>query len=193
MAEPLVAVLAAGRGTRFGGGKLEAMCAGRPLGRGILDAGVDAGLVRGVIVTGRDGADFADGWTRLINPEPEAGLGSSLALAAKLALARNARSLLVLLADMPLITPGYLRELAAAPAPAATRQPDGHAGVPARLNHALMVKVTKLTGDSGAGPLLRKARLLDPPPGMLRDVDTAEDLAQVERILTRVGVRKSDR
>ena len=92
-----------------------------------------------------------------------------------------------------LITPGYLRELAAAPAPAATRQPDGHAGVPARLNHALMVKVTKLTGDSGAGPLLRKARLLDPPPGMLRDVDTAEDLAQVERILTRVGVRKSDR
>ena len=85
MAEPLVAVLAAGRGTRFGGGKLEAMCAGRPLGRWILDAVVEAGLVRGVIVTGRDAADFADGWTRLINPEPEAGLGSSLALAAKLA------------------------------------------------------------------------------------------------------------
>ena len=51
MAEPLVAVLAAGRGTRFGGGKLEAMCAGRPLGRWILDAVVEAGLVRGVIVT----------------------------------------------------------------------------------------------------------------------------------------------
>ena len=39
MAErPLVAVLAAGRGTRFGGGKLEALCAGKPLGRCALDA-----------------------------------------------------------------------------------------------------------------------------------------------------------
>ena len=38
MAEPHVAVLAAGRGKRFGGGKLEATCAGKPLGRWVLDA-----------------------------------------------------------------------------------------------------------------------------------------------------------
>ena len=31
MAELAVAVLAAGRGRRFGGGKLEAECAGKPL------------------------------------------------------------------------------------------------------------------------------------------------------------------
>ena len=181
--QPLVAVLAAGLATRFGGGKLEAMCAGKPLGRWALDAVAGAGLAPGVIVTGPEGVSFAAGWTPLINLEPEAGLGSSLALAARVALAGGAKSMLVLLGDMPLVTPEYLRELAAAPAPAATRQPDGHAGAPARLNHALLKKAATLSGDRGAGALLRRARLLDPPPGMLRDVDTAEDLAALERIL----------
>jgi CTP:molybdopterin cytidylyltransferase MocA len=183
MAEPCVAVLAAGRAERFGGGKLEAMCAGKPLGRWALDAVAEAGLKPGMIVTGPEGASFAEGWTRLINPEPEAGLASSLALAARMALAGGFKAMLVLLADMPLVAPGYLRELAAAPAPAATRQPDGRAGVPALLNHALIGKASELTGDRGAAPLLHRARLLDAPAGSLLDVDTPGDLAEAERQL----------
>ena len=185
MAErPLVAVLAAGRGTRFGGGKLEALCAGKPLGRWAVDAVAGAGLGPGLIVTGPAGASFATGWTALINPQPEHGLGSSLAVAAQAALDGGAEALLVLLADMPLITADYLRTLGAAPAPAATRQPDGRGGVPALLDRSLIGIAARLTGDRGAGPLLEGVRLLDPPPGMLRDVDTAEDLAEVERTLT---------
>jgi molybdenum cofactor cytidylyltransferase len=181
MAEPpLVAVLAAGRGTRFGGGKLEAPCAGRPLGRWALDAVAQAGLPPGLIVTGPEGVSFAEGWTPLINPEPEAGLGASLALAARLALGGGARSLLVLLADMPLVAAEYLRELVSRTAPAATRYAEGHGGVPALLDRRLIEKAARLTGDRGAGPLLKAARLFDPPPVMLRDVDTAEDLAEVE-------------
>ena len=183
MAELAVAVLAAGRGTRFGGGKLEAMCAGKALGRWVVDAVEDAGLGRGLIVTGPEGASFAEGWTALVNPQPGRGLGSSLALAAQAALAREASALLVLLADMPLVTPDYLRELAAAPAPAATRQRDGRGGVPALLDRALLGIAARLTGDCGAGPLLEGAALLDPPPGLLRDVDTAEDLAELEHLL----------
>lgn len=184
MAEPpCVAVLAAGLGARFGGGKLEALCAGKPLGRWVLDAAEEAGLGPGFVVTGPAGASFAEGWTTVINPTPEAGLGSSLALAARLASGR--KSLLVLLADMPLVTPAYLRELAARPAPTATRYPDGHAGVPALLDRRLIEKAARLTGDRGAGPLLGRARPLEPPPGMLRDVDTAEDLAEVEHVLLR--------
>jgi CTP:molybdopterin cytidylyltransferase MocA len=137
-----------------------------------------------LIVTGAEGVSFADGWTRVINPAPEAGLGTSIALAARLALARGRRKLLVLLADMPLTAPAYLRELTGTPAPAATRQADGRTGVPALLGNALLKQATALTGDRGAGPLLVRARLLDPPPGMLRDVDTVEDLAEVERVLT---------
>jgi len=183
MAEPPVAVLAAGLGTRFGGGKLETVCAGRPLGRWAIEAVEDAGLGQGMIVTGPEGVSFARGWTALVNPEPERGLGSSLAMAANAALKRGDAALLVLLADMPLVTAGYLRELARSPAPAATRQPDGRPGVPVVLDRALMEAAATLTGDRGAGPLLAGATLLDPPAEMLRDVDTPGDLASVERVL----------
>lgn len=181
MGKPAVAVLAAGSGTRFGGAKLEAMCAGKPLGRWVIEAVEAAGFKPGTIITGPEWVTFAGGWTRAVNREPEAGLGSSLALAAQLASGKE--SLLILLADMPLVTPEYLRELAARTAPAATRYPEGHAGVPALLDRKLMAKAARLTGDRGAGPLLKAARLLDAPPGMLLDVDTLEDLAEVERML----------
>jgi CTP:molybdopterin cytidylyltransferase MocA len=183
MAKPHVAVLAAGRGTRFGGGKLETPCAGKPLGRWVIEAAEATGLGPGTIVTGPEGVGFAAGWSVLINPQPERGLGSSLALAARAALEDDAPALLVLLADMPLVTPDYLRELATALAPAATRQPDGHAGVPAVLDRALLERAAELGGDRGAGFLLGDATLLDPPPETLRDVDTQQELAEVERQL----------
>jgi CTP:molybdopterin cytidylyltransferase MocA len=183
MAEPSVAVLAAGRGERFGGGKLDAPCAGKPLGCWVLDAAEAAGLGPGTIVVGPAGAGYAAGWTVLVNPAPEAGLGSSLALAARAALEDGAETLLVLLADMPLVEPAFLRQLAATAPPAATRQPDGRAGVPALLDRALLEKAAMLTGDRGAGLLLSGAALLEPPPGTLRDVDTREDLVEVECVL----------
>jgi molybdenum cofactor cytidylyltransferase len=182
MGRPAVVVLAAGLGTRFGGNKLEAICAGKPLGRWVIEAVEAAGLGPGTIITGPNWVTFAGGWTRAVNPEPEAGLGYSLALAARL-VPKGKQALLVLLADMPLVTPAHLRELAASVAPTATRYPDGHAGVPALLDRRLIDRAARLTGDRGAAPLLRGARLLDPPPGMLLDVDAAEDLVEVERQL----------
>jgi CTP:molybdopterin cytidylyltransferase MocA len=183
MADPAVAVLAAGLGTRFGGGKLEAPCAGKPLGRWAIEAIEAAGFGAGTIVTGPEGVSFAAGWTALVNPEPERGLGSSLALAATAALERGDAALLVLLADMPLVTVDYLRKVAGSPAPAATRQADGRPGVPAVLDRALLEAAATLTGDRGAGPLLARVTLHDAPAGMLRDVDTPEELAAVEKLL----------
>lgn len=186
MAEPHVVVLAAGRGTRFGGGKLEALCAGKALGRWVLDAVAEAGLSPGTLVTGPETSHFADGvtgWERLVNPYPEAGLGSSLALVAHAAMERGDGALMVLLADMPLIPAAYLRQLANDSPPVATRQADGRPGVPAVLDEALLKAAAQLAGDRGAGPLLVGAKMLDAPPGALRDVDTAEDLAAAERQL----------
>jgi len=180
MAKPAVAVLAAGLGTRFGGNKLEAMCAGKPLGRWAIDAAEVAGLGRGMIVTGPEGVSFANGWAKVVNSAPEEGLGSSLALAAQLALMGGEETLLILLADMPLVSADYVSELASQAAPAATRYPKGHAGVPALLDRELIELASRLSGDHGAGPLLREATLLQPPLGLLRDVDTPEDLAEVE-------------
>jgi CTP:molybdopterin cytidylyltransferase MocA len=186
MADLRIAVLAAGRGVRFGGHKLETPCAGNPLGRWALEAVDAAGLGPGTIVTGPERVSFAEGWDALVNPDPAAGIGSSLALAAREALERGARSLLVLLADMPLVTAGYLRELARCAPPVATRYPGWSYGVPAMLDRALLEEASRLTGDRGAGALLTAVpgiAFRTPDPAMLRDVDTPEDLAEVERQL----------
>lgn len=175
---PLVAVLAAGRGMRFGGDKLEADCAGKPLGRWVIEAVEGAGLAPGLIVTGPQGVSFAPEWRVLTNAHPETGLGPSLALAAHAALAEGAESLLIVLADMPLLAPEYLRRLAGVSAPAATLHPDGRPGVPALLDRKLMQRALSLDGDRGAGPLLAGATLLEAPTGTLSDVDRPDDLAR---------------
>lgn len=180
----MVAVLAAGLSTRFGGNKLETKCLGKPLGRWVLDAAQDAGLGPGVIVTGPQGVSFANRWwTPLINPRPEDGLGSSLAIAARHALAADAPALVVLLADMPLVFPAFLKILASSRPPAATYYLDGHLGVPALLDRQLIAVAAQLSGDRGLGPLLAGATSL-PAESLLRDVDTPEDLVEVERMLT---------
>lgn len=183
MGEPLlVAVLAAGRGSRFGGGKLDAECAGKRLGQWALDAVAAAGLPPGVIVVPPTAPVFAQGsgWDLLANPQAEEGLGTSVAVAAGEARRRGAAGLLVLLADMPLVDPGYLRRLAGAPMPAATRHAGDRAGVPALLGPGQYAALEALTGDRGAAAVLAGypgLSLLDPLPGMLADVDRPEDLA----------------
>ncbi len=189
----LVAVLAAGLARRFGGGKLDAPCAGKPLGAWVLDVVARAGLAPGIIVTGTDAPRFAReaaGWQCVTNADAASGLASSLRLAGQEALRRGSGAMLVLLADMPLMPPTYLRDLAAAEAPAATRQEDGRPGVPALLPRAMFADLAQLSGDRGAGPLLAGARGLDlraAPEGALADVDTAEQLAAVARVLALRG------
>lgn len=184
---PLVAVLAAGLGRRFGGGKLDVPCAGQPLGQWAIDAVAAAGLATGVLVTGPVPPMFAVacGWPLLTNPSPDTGLGGSVAVAAAEAM-RQGRALLLLLADMPLVTPAFLAQLAAATGAAATRYPGGRPGVPAYLPMALLPEAARLTGERGAGALLAAAEglaLFEPPPGMLADVDEPGDLAAIFALL----------
>ena len=182
---PLVAVLAAGGATRFGGGKLDALLAGKAVGQWVLDAVAAAGLEPGVIVVGRDAPAFAaaSGWPLIDNANAAQGLGTSLALAAT---AAKGRALLVLLADMPLVDPAHLRALLAGGGSAATRYPGGRAGVPALIGPALLAELAGLAGDAGAGALLSSradVALIDPSEGTLLDVDTAADLALAEAVL----------
>jgi len=184
-----VAVLAAGRGSRFGGDKLDALCAGKPVGRWVLDAVAEAGLSPGLLVLPLRPVAFAasaEGWQQMLNPVADQGLGTSLALAAQWALEGQAAGLIVLLADMPLLDPAYLRRLTAAPPPAATAYPSGRAGVPALLSRSLLRQAAALSGDEGAASLLAGAEglmLLEPPLGMLLDVDRPEDRTRAEEML----------
>lgn len=182
MPDPLVAVLAAGRASRFGGGKLDADLAGKPVGRWVLEAIRNAGLAPGVIVIGPDTPRFAegDGWQSVVNDRPEQGLGSSLALAA----GQTTGGLLVLLADMPLVMPSHIAALAAAPS--ATLWPGGKPGVPAHFSATDLPLLRSLTGDRGAGPFLAampELRLVEAPSEMLIDIDRPEDLVRAEELL----------
>ncbi len=181
----LVAVLAAGGASRFGGGKLDAMLAGKPVGQWVLDAVEAAGLEPGVIVVGPQAPQFAadSGWQLLTNPNAAQGLGTSLALAAAHA---EGRTLLVLLADMPLIDPAHLRALVGAGPLAATLYPNGKAGVPALFGPALLAELAGLTGDAGAGALLSSRKgvaMFEPLPAMLLDIDRPEDLVRADDLL----------
>lgn len=186
--QPLVAVLAAGRGSRFGGGKLDAPLAGKPLGQWALDAITSAGLQPGVIVVGPDAPDFAKSagdWTLVTNPERDAGQAGSVALAAR---AAAGRALLVVLADMPLVDPDHLRQLAARGGNVATGYSDGHLGVPACIAAEHVGQLELLTGDRGAGPILSGLpglSVIEADPDTLIDVDDAAGLERVRAMLSR--------
>lgn len=193
-----VAVLAAGRASRFGGGKLDAPCAGRPLGRWVLDAVEAAGLPPGVLIVGPDSPAFADdamadGWALITNPAPEEGLGGSVALAASHADCLRAEALVLLLADMPMVGADDISLfLTHQPLsqPVAARYPNGRPGVPARFPASMFTTLTSLTGDRGAAALLRDRadlHLLDIPAENLIDVDDADGLANAEGLLLRSG------
>lgn len=184
-----VAILAAGSARRFGGGKLDADCAGKSVGQWVIDAVHEAGLAAGICVTGPDAPTFAQGakgWALVTNPNPSAGLGSSLAVAAGEAAKMGADSLLVVLADMPLLNAGFLRDLASEQAPAATDYGPGRVGVPALFPARLFDQLRGLTGDRGAALLLASlpdCKRLKPPADMLMDIDITSDIGRAEDAL----------
>lgn len=189
MSAPLVAVLAAGQARRFGGGKLDVLCAGRKVGAHVLATVTEAGFAPGVIVVpATEPPLFAQesGWALIENPVAESGLASSVALAAQAALAQGC-DLLIVLADMPLIAPAHLAALAATEGLAASDHGAGKPGVPAFVPQALLADLTALEGESGAGRWLAgrgDCTLITPPSGTLADVDRPEDLIRIEAELS---------
>ncbi|TIX50658.1 nucleotidyltransferase family protein [Alteraurantiacibacter aquimixticola] len=187
----LVAVLAAGEAARFGGGKLDAAVAGKRLAQWVLDAVAGADLDPGIIVVGDKVPTFAaeSGWELCVNAKAAEGLGTSLALAAREAQARGS-ALLVVLADMPLLDPDHLAELAEVDGLAATTWPGHRLGVPALFPADELHALIKLKGDQGAAALLaarEDVQAIPPPPLMCLDVDTPDDLARAEALLSRRG------
>lgn len=187
-------LLAAGRSRRFGSAsKLDQPCAGKPLGCWALEAVAAAGLAPGLCVTGPEQPGFlkdaaGEGWRRIVNPDPGAGIGSSLATGARLAAERGSEAMLLVLADMPLVTADHLRALVACTVPAATDYGEGRPGVPALFPATLLPQLSKFSDDNGAASLLAYLPdliLVEPPEHMLCDVDTPEDLAKAEAILQR--------
>jgi CTP:molybdopterin cytidylyltransferase MocA/SAM-dependent methyltransferase len=187
-------VLAAGAGSRFGGRKLDARFDGKPVLQHVLDALADAGIEDPLVVVGPE-APAGIEWRaarRVVNPEPERGLASSLRLGWEAAAAGSATAdaILVVLGDQALLRPDVVQQLIEQPldpgrpvvAPRYSGS-DGHN--PVRIEASAVRLVEAAHGDRGLGPVLGQhpelIRWLD-VAGDNPDVDTAADLAHVAEL-----------
>lgn len=179
----LIAILGAGKASRFGCAKLEQSCAGKPLGQWALDTARQLELPT-VWIAADEAPAFVD--CEVVNNARAAeGMGTSVACAAKTAAGRKTSALLVMLADMPLVSPALLHRLIEAGPAAACAYPS-HPGVPALLPARLFGDLQGLAGDEGAGRYLRSLSdltLVEAGPNELFDVDTPQALAEADALL----------
>ncbi|ACU54486.1 4-diphosphocytidyl-2C-methyl-D-erythritolsynthase [Acidimicrobium ferrooxidans DSM 10331] len=183
------AVLAAGRATRFDppGAKLRTPLGGRALLTWALSACADARLLAArAVVVGRDRFDdlVPTGFEVIVNPHPERGLASSLALAAAWAEADGASGMVVGLADQPFITAQAWDAVAAAPEEVdlAVATYAGSRANPVRIARRLFGALP-VSGDVGARALFARRDLTVVSvscQGDPMDVDTRHDLSRAE-------------
>ena len=183
-------VLAAGAGTRFGGGKLLAPIGGRPVLQHVLDALAAAEVGDVVVVLGGDAAaiEAAISWRgerRVVNPEPERGLASSLQVGFE-SVGKESGSVLVALGDQPLVSAEVIRSLIDAPVRrgrpiVVPTYADERGHNPVLLRRPAFHLVAEAAGDRGLGPVLvahpdlvTEITVLGTNP----DVDTPADLAR---------------
>jgi molybdenum cofactor cytidylyltransferase len=182
-------VLAAGSGSRFGGGKLMAPWRGGVLLDGALDAAFAAPVQAVHVVVGADPAVAAHARARgaaIVEAEDHA-LGLSASLKAGLAaLPMGAAGVLVFLGDMPLVPHDVLASLIealAGGAVAAVPVFENRIGNPAALSARLFPDLLALEGDRGARALIEGlgeavVRIPAPDAGILFDVDRQDDLGR---------------
>ena len=183
-------VLAAGAARRVGGGKLVTPFEGRPLIRWAVAAALATRAESVTIVLGADAdrissalADMDDPRLRTcVCPNWDDGLSASLRCGLD-SLPAIARALLIFLGDMPRVSSALADELLAsvlAGAPAALPIHQGQPGHPVAIGACLFPALRTLTGDMGAGRLLRTMpgviRIETPDRGAVTDIDTVADL-----------------
>ena len=192
-------VLAAGAGARFGGQKLEARIAGRPILQHVLDSLAIAGIDDAIVVLPPDSPlETSMRWrgaARVVNPEPERGLSSSLRLgwAAALAADPKADAILVALGDQPRLATAALSAVAGAaqnpsrPIVAARFVASG-ARNPVRIEIGAIADrlIAEVEGDRGLGPIL------DTRPELVRWVEIDGDNPDVDRPADLVAAIEAD-
>jgi CTP:molybdopterin cytidylyltransferase MocA len=190
-----VAVLAAGQSRRFGSAdKLAALLGDSLLGEHACRTLAGLASAQRWVIAARPDHPCAPGWRVAgfeiaVNPAAESGMGSSVALAARLAQEAGAAALLIALADMPLVS---LRHFQALVTRAAGLGPDAMiasaagdvAMPPALFGSAHFAELARASGDVGARHLLAGAERLAGDPTWLIDVDDAEALAIARARLT---------
>ena len=179
MNQPVVLVLASGRGERFiasggAGSKLHALLAGTPVLEHTLDAVRASGLP----------------WH--LEDQGHEGMGDTIAAAVRAT--KDAAGWLILPGDLPLIRPASLQAVAAALAQHTVVLPhyQGRRGHPVGFAASCRDALLLLKGPQGAALVARAQAVVNPVSqlelddrGIVTDVDTTHDLADAERLLSR--------
>ena len=182
-----MAVLAAGSSQRFGeADKLTQPLRGKRLGEHICHNAPIERLAPDcafVIACAADHPCRNDwrnaGFNLAVNEQADRGMGTSVALAATLAIKARCDALLIALADMPFVPQSHLTALidACRTHDASLCSSDGNALMPpAIFGQAHLAALTKLDEDTGARSVLKHAEALTCPPEWLIDIDTPEAL-----------------
>jgi molybdenum cofactor cytidylyltransferase len=181
-----ILLLAAGASRRFGAdNKLLAPLAGKPLVRHAADAARAVPAALHLVVASDPAVEALFPDFRRVRVEP--GLPQSESLKAGVAVARALRAdqVAVVLGDMPGVTADLIQAVIDRGASQPAAVTDGLLITPpASLPSTVFDAVADLTGDTGAGAILRHLppeQLIVVPPGTLADIDTPADLAQAER------------
>jgi CTP:molybdopterin cytidylyltransferase MocA len=185
-------VLAAGASSRFGRPKALALLWGWPLLQHVLDVVSAVGFAEIVVVLGHDADEIERRmeWRserRLRNPDPDAGLSSSLRLGLE-SLSPASEAALILLGDQPLVRVEVVERLLAADVSAARpiavpRYRDGGGPNPLLIHRTAWSLGREARADRGLGPVARDHQDLVSEvevEGSNPDIDTPDDLAALE-------------
>ncbi len=176
-------VLAAGMSTRMGANKLAMPFRGKPLIRHPVEAALQAGLDPVIVVTGHEAAAIESRLAGLDvqfvrNPSFAEGLSTSLRAGIR-AVPETSDAAMVLLGDMPDISPALIGRVAAAFNPAQGRAIcaamfRGERGHPVLWGRALFAEIEKLGGDAGARALIERH------PDMVCDIEAGNDAPLID-------------
>ena len=183
-------VLAAGASTRFGRTKQLEQFEGMPLAASAIHKAESVCAERTVLVTGKDWKEVASACEPLagffvINTEYKQGLASSIACGVR-AVAESADAILLMLADLPLVTAEHLDELvktwAESPQSIVASAFEDTLGPPIVFPRSDFAALLELRGDRGARPVIDANR--DRVQSIACeeaafDIDRPEDLAGI--------------
>jgi len=191
-------VLAAGGGSRFGGGKLLARLGGQPIIEAVLDNLLDAPVDEVIVVVGADAKGLREvceryGVRTVDNEEWELGQSTSVLAGLR---ACGGEAAVVLLGDQPFVGAEAVERLVATFTEGAKVAVATYGGK--RRNPVLFSREVwplleaELAGDEGARSVLKQhpELVVEVPCGGVgdpTDVDTREDLRRLEKMRGAVG------
>lgn len=189
--------LAAGKSTRMGTDKLRLPLGSMSLGNYALAAALNSCLDYVWVISNDPKADWIDRtfyqdpirrkWSLIYCTEARLGQAYSLRCGVQAAIAMEARAVMILLADQPLITSEMINELLLryqsdrvhSTIDFVASSYDGLARPPIIFDHRMFPDLQRLQGDQGARHLVRKQTTgicIDfENPDLFMDVDTRED------------------